>query len=430
MTQPSSLLERYTDLQLSLTDRRGGASVSTGDPFVVQLIQLLFTYGLQIQASDIHIEPISTGARIRYRIDGVLHEMLQISDQVRDPLIRAIKTKAGLLSDPVGRSKPQDGHMDFQIDGKILDLRLSSFPTLFGDVLALRIFDHDTPRLKLEQLGISPGLWKPLDQAIHHRNGLLLVTGPTNSGKTTTLYAILEQLRSPHVKMVTLEDPVEYQMEGVNQGQINPQVGLTFASGLRAILRQDANIILVGEIRDKETTEIAIRAALTGHLVLSSLHTNHACGTISRLLDMEVEPPLIISAVIGILAMRLVRLVCRECAIPDSVGSEIAVRLMAQAVAHPASASVRASSGGTYQRGKGCHACGGTGYRGRTAVFEFLRLSDELKQIILERSSGRLYQTAVSSGMTTMLLDGLEKCSQGLTTVEEVLRVVGDTSES
>lgn len=425
LTNP--LIEQYTDLQLSTATVKGHGNVTPGDSFIIKLMQLLFSYAIEVRASDLHIEPTQEGAHVRYRIDGVLQEMLQLSVEVREPLIRAIKTKAALTLDAVGRSKPQDGRLDVQLDSKILDVRLSSFPTIFGDTLAMRFFDHTSSRLQLAQLGISPSIWKSFQQTIRRSNGLLLVTGPTNSGKTTTLYAVLEQLRSPHVKIVTLEDPVEYQMDGINQGQINPQVGLTFASGLRAILRQDANIILLGEIRDRETVEIAIRAALTGHLVLSSLHTKHACGAVIRLLDMGVEPHLIISAIIGVLAMRLVRLVCPACAVSDPLGAQTVARLVAEGFAKNLS-QVLSSPTVTLRKGKGCAACNGTGYKNRTAVFEFLTLSGDLKYIILEKSLQQLYAGALKSGMVTMLEDGLEKACQGLTTVEEVLRVAGDTT--
>ena len=416
-----SLKEQFDELRLSA--RSSGRS--SDDPFILKLINLLIGHGVGSAASDIHIEPTRVGARIRYRIDGILHELLQVPDEVRDPLLRAIKTRANLATDVVGRSKPQDGRIDFEIDGKVLDLRLSSFPTLHGDVVAIRVLDRSAPRLKLEQLGFPLHLLEEFSKLIRRPSGFMLVAGPTNSGKTTTLYAVLEKIRSPHIKVVTLEDPVEYQLEGVDQAQVNPQIGFTFASGLRAILRQDANVILVGEIRDTETVDIATRAALTGHLVLSTLHTRHACGAITRLLDMGIEAHLIVASVTGVLAMRLVRLVCQACAQPDPLAEKTFTRLLPEA----GQPGLALTATRTFVRGAGCPQCNGTGYRGRTALFELLALTDVLRAHVLEGSSLGLYKAALGTGMRTMLLDGLEKSAQGLTTIEEVLRVIGETEE-
>ena len=424
---PKSLRELYDDLRIAHgpVDRGRGASTPE-DPFILRLAQLVLSYGLEIRASDIHIEPTASGARIRYRIDGILHEMLQLPPEIRDPLLRSLKVKANMATDVVGRSKPQDGRIDFEANHRTLDLRLSSFPTLFGDVLAIRILDRSAPLLALEQLGFPPTMLKGFEQLIRRPNGLILVTGPANSGKTTTLYAALNKLRSPHIKVVTLEDPVEYQMDGVDQAQINPSIGLTFASGLRAILRQDANVILVGEIRDKETADIAVRAALTGHLVFSTIHTRHSIGATTRLVDMEIEPHLILASISGIVAQRLVRLLCSKCRVPDPLAAKTFTRLWIQETG----AAPAETSPASFSRGEGCSACNLTGYQGRIGIFEFLILVDELKQLVLERASGRLYKSAVASGhLRTMLLNGLEKAAQGLTTVEEVLRVTGETED-
>lgn len=424
-----SLREQFDELRLSY----GAATFTAGradDTFILRLIQLLFQHGVTATASDLHLEPIAGGARIRYRIDGILHELLKVPEEIRDPLLRAIKTRANFTTDTVGRSKPQDGRIDFDLNGKTYDLRISSFPTLFGDVLAIRILDRTAPRLKLEQLGFPASIMEQFTHAIRQPSGFILVTGPMNSGKTTTLYAALEQIRSPHIKIVTLEDPVEYQIDGINQAQINPQAGLTFASGLRAILRQDANAILVGEIRDADTVEIAIRASLTGHVVFSTLHTRHACGAVTRLMDMEIEPHLIAAALSGVLAMRLVRLVCRQCQVPDPYAEKTYTRLLQQHEAFLGTgASGPASPPPTFCRGKGCPACNNTGYRGRTGVFEFLQLNEGLRAHIIEHASSKLYQAAVTAGMRTMMMDGLDKAAQGLTTIEEVLRVIGESEE-
>ena len=421
-----TLKELYDDLRMSQGPHQGTPVItSTDDPFVVRLTQLLLAYGVQIKASDVHLEPTAAGARIRYRMGGMLHEMLQVPVEVRDPLLRSLKVKAGMTNDPVGRSKPQDSRIDVDTEGRKVNFRLSSFPTLFGDVLAIRILDRAAPILALEQVGFPPAMLKEFQRLIRRPNGLILVTGPAGSGKTTTLYAALNTLRSPRIKIVTLEDPVEYQMDGVDQAQINPAIGLTFASGLRAILRQDTNVILVGEIRDKETAEIAVRAALTGHLVLSTMHTRNSLGASTRLIDMEIEPHLILSSVTGVVAQRLVRVPC-QCRRADPTAAPTFIRLWTQEIGSPPPETSVAS----LCKGAGCSACNGTGYHGRLGIFELLVMTDALKQLILDRASGHLYQHAAASGsLHTMLRDGLEKAAQGLTTMEEILRVTGESDE-
>ena len=424
---PASLQDQYNELQISQGVARGARTAGASeDPLIAQLMLLLFTYAVNVRASDVHVEPTSRGARFRYRIDGMLHEVLQVPPETRDLVIRALKVKANMATDMTGRSKPQDGRIEFEVNGAKLDLRLSSFPTLFGDVLAIRVLDRSATRLTLEQLGFSQETRKMFERVIHKPNGLFLVTGPTNSGKTTTLYAALEVLKSARIKIVTLEDPVEYLLDGIDQAQINPQASLTFVTGLRAILRQDTNIILVGEIRDKETAEIAIRASLTGHLVLSTLHTRHACGTISRLLDMDIEPYFIVTSLTGVLAQRLIRTICPDCRQPDPTAAQIFTRLWAQQTSAPAPDPAT----GHLSRGAGCTACNKMGYRGRTGLFELLVMSDDLKQLVLDQAaSSQLYKAAVASGMRTMLLDGLEKAFRGMTTLEEVLRVIGEPED-
>ena len=423
---PKPLRELYEELQVAQGTGRRPAGAGQDDPFMFKLMHLVLSHGVQVKASDIHIEPTAAGARIRYRIDGILHEMLQLPPETRDPLIRAIKVKANMANDAVGRSKPQDSRIDFEAEGQKADLRLSSFPTLFGDVLAVRILVRSASLLAMEQVGFPPPLLKEFERLIRRPNGLLLVTGPAGSGKTTTLYAALNKLRSPHIKIVTLEDPVEYQVDGINQAQINAALGVTFASGLRAILRQDANIILVGEIRDKETADIAIRAGLTGHLVFSTMHTRHSVGAATRLIDMEIEPHLILAVLNGVVAQRLVRLICPQCKAPDPPAATMFTTLWQRETgAAPPEPGLQSLS-----RGRGCPACNQTGYRGRSGIFELLVPDEELKHLILQRSTTQLYRTAVASGrLRSMLRTGLEKVAAGLTTLEEVLRVTGESED-
>ncbi len=431
MDTEKSLRDLYDNLRIAQGHGQKDRAVSSSeDPFIVKLMQLLLSYGVDLKASDIHIEPTAVGARVRYRVDGILHEMLSLPPEISEPFIRSVKIRANMATDVIGRSKPQDGRIDFGSNGpnaKKIDLRISSFPTLFGDVLAIRILDRSAPLLELEQLGFTPSTLKEFERLIHRPNGLFLVTGPANSGKTTTLYAALNKLRSPRIKVVTLEDPVEYQVEGIDQGQINPAIGVTFASGLRSILRQDSNIILVGEIRDKETADIAIRAALTGHLVLSTMHTRNSLGAATRLIDMQVEPHLIVASVSGVMAQRLVRALCTGCRAPDLVAARTFTALWKREMGSALSESELAQ----VSKGAGCTNCHTTGYRGRLGIFELLIFTDELKQLVLDRASGQLYRSAnVVPGMVqTMLLDGLQKVVQGLTTVEEILRVTGETDE-
>jgi type IV pilus assembly protein PilB len=421
-----SLKDLYDDLQLSAGAGGSGGALATSEAFILRLAQLVLSYGMQIHASDIHLEPTASGARVRYRVDGMLHEMLQLSPEIRDPLIRSIKVKANMANETVGRSKPQDGRVDFDSNGKAIDLRLSSFPTLHGDVLAIRILDRSSPLLPLDQQGFTPKTLEEFERLIRRPNGLILVTGPANSGKTTTLYGALNKLRSPHIKVVTLEDPVEYQVDGIDQAQINPANGVTFASGLRAILRQDANVILVGEIRDKETAEIAVRASLTGHLVFSTLHTRNSFGAATRLIDMDIEPYLIVASLSGVIAQRLVRVLCPKCKATAPEAAANFERLWKRETDVPPTDLANAQ----WSRPVGCAACNKTGYKGRTCISELLTLSEELKRLIIERDTPRLYRAAVNSGMITMMLDGLQKAAQGITTIEEILRVTGSAEDA
>ena len=428
MAAPSRLQELYDNLRFSQGSARASAPTgSSDDPFILKLANLIFCCAAEMRASDIHIEPTRLGARIRYRIDGMLHEMLQLPVEVGDPLLRAIKVKSNLANEPIGRSKPQDGRIEVDFESRKLDLRVSSFPTLLGDVLSFRILDRSAPLRNIDQLGMPSGVLKEFDPLIHRPNGLILVTGLGGSGKTTTLYAALNTLKSSRIKIVTLEDPIEIEMDGLAQAQINPALGVTFASGLRAILRQDTNIIFVGEIRDRETAEIAIRAALTGHLVFSTIHTRHSLGAILRLVDMGIELHLIMAALSGVMAQRLVRVVCRGCAAPDLIAEQTAARLWS----HETSTAPPAGLFAHLRKGSGCAACAGSGYQGRVGVFELLVLTEELRRLVFSQPPSELYPMMVKSGkLKTMLIDGLQKTGQGITTLEEVLRVIGEMEES
>ncbi len=382
---------------------------------IIRLVNFLIARAIERGASDVHIESYEKTMRVRYRIDGVLVDVDAPPKRLQTAIISRIKIMSRLN---IAESRlPQDGRVKLRIGGKEIDFRVSTVPTLYGESVVLRILDQASVPLNLEGLGFSPeqlSLFRPMIAAPH---GMILVTGPTGSGKTTTLYAALQEVRAAERKVITIEDPVEYQVPGVIQIQVKPQIGLTFASGLRSIVRQDPDVILVGEIRDRETAEIAIHSALTGHLVLSTLHTNDAAGAIARLLEMGVEEYLLPSSLIGILAQRLVRAVCDDC----SASREISQTFRDE---------VRRETGftpeGDLRIGRGCDACGGTGYRGRTAIVELLSVTEEVKDMILARAdAGAIRERAVSGGMALLREDGWAKVRRGVTTIEEVLRVTG-----
>lgn len=399
---------------------------SSDDAFTLKVFQLVLDCAAQAKASDIHIEPNRADTRIRFRIDGMLHEVLRIPLEISEPLVRSIKIRANLATEPIGRSKPQDGRIDIQADNRRLDLRLSSYPTLYGDVLAIRVLDRSASLRNLDEIGCAPGMLKSFQSMVRSPNGLVLVAGPGGSGKTTTLYAALNILRSSEIKVVTLEDPIEYQVDGVDQGQVNTALGLTFAAGLRAALRQDANVILVGEIRDRETAEIVIRAALTGHMVLSTIHTRHSLGTIIRLLDMGIELHMILASLVGSMAQRLVRVVCPHCAKPDALSQQVAEKLWLQECGSAASPG----SFSQFRKGAGCERCNNTGYQGRVGIFELLTVTEDFRRILFENPISRIYNVAKTSGeLRTMLMDGLEKAGRGVTTLQEVLRVTGEVED-
>lgn len=370
-------------------------------PPVVRLVSFLIHEAYRKKASDIHLEAMEDEFKVRYRVDGILHHITTPPKEYQAAVVSRIKILADL--DVTERRRPQDGRVRMAIDGNAVDLRISTVPTLHGESIVIRLLDQAVLALPLEELGLDPEMLSRLAKLIHAPQGIVLVTGPTGSGKTTTLYAALARRNSPEVKIVTVEDPVEYQLTGVNQVPVRPEIGLTFATGLRSLVRQDPDIVMVGEMRDHETAEIAIQAALTGHLVFSTLHTNDASGGVTRLLEMGVEPYLVASTVSAILAQRLVRLVCPGCARTGDDG---------------------------LRRGQGCAACDGTGYRGRTGIFELLVLDDGIRRAIAERADlDRLRVLARERGMRTLREDGLRKARAGLTTIEEVLRVTYEEAD-
>jgi general secretion pathway protein E len=378
---------------------------------VIRLVNLLINRAVESRSSDIHIEPFEQELKVRYRIDGVLHDVETPPRRLQAAIVSRIKIMAKL--NIAERRLPQDGRIKLRMSGKEIDLRVSTLPTLYGESVVLRILDRSSIVVNLGTLGFPEDTLKEFDSVIQRPYGMILVTGPTGSGKTTTLYGALDKINSPDKKIITIEDPVEYQLFGVNQIHVKPQIGLTFANGLRSIVRQDPDVIMVGEIRDAETAEIAIQAALTCHLVFSTLHTNYPSGAVSRLLEMGVESYLLASSLLGVLAQRLVRRVCRKCMQPAEMPPEL-WREIGGRDGDPTRAVV----------GRGCEECSNTGYRGRAGIFEFLPVTDQIKALILERASaGLVKEAATKQGMRTLREDGWRSVREGMTTVAEVVRV-------
>jgi len=379
---------------------------------IVKLVNSLIADAVRKGASDIHIEPYEKSMRVRFRIDGVLQEMMSPPFKFKAAIISRLKIMAEL--DIAERRVPQDGRIKIKVMNRTVDLRVSSLPTIFGEKVVMRILDKSNLNIDLEKLGFEPAAMKEFISAIANPYGMVLVTGPTGSGKTTTLYSALSRVNTPEVNVMTAEDPVEYNLDGINQVLVHENVGLTFAAALRAFLRQDPNIIMVGEIRDIETASIAVKSALTGHLVLSTLHTNDAPSAIGRLVDMGVEPFLVASSVNIVLAQRLVRRVCASCKRPITLNEEV-LRELQLAPEEAAKA--------TFFEGEGCVDCNNTGYRGRQGVYEVMPFSPRVRDLALERaSSGEIKKAAIGEGMLTLRRDGLEKLKRGLTTVEEILK--------
>ncbi|MBK8182862.1 MAG: type II secretion system ATPase GspE [Candidatus Competibacteraceae bacterium] len=381
---------------------------------VIRLVNLMIARAVESRASDIHIEPFENRLKVRYRVDGVLREVESPPSRLSAAVISRIKIMAKL--NIAERRLPQDGRIQLRAQGKEIDLRVSTVPTLWGESVVMRILDKASVVLDFAVLGFSPRTLKRFLDILHMPHGIIVVTGPTGSGKTTTLYTALQTLNTPERKILTVEDPVEYQLEGINQIQVKPQINLTFANALRSIVRQDPDVIMIGEMRDLETAGIAVQSALTGHLVLSTLHTNDAAGSITRLLDMGVEDYLLTSTINGILAQRLVRLLCTRCRQPYQALPELCEEMRLHRFS--------ASRDITLHKAVGCEYCGGSGYRGRAAIIEFLIVTDPLRRLVLKHADAtQLQAEAQKEGMDTMYEDGLRKAVAGLTTIEEVLRV-------
>jgi len=384
---------------------------------IAKIVSTILEYAVTSRASDVHIEPQEDRVRVRYRIDGILYDRLSLPKSVQEAVISRIKILSEMKIDE--HRIPQDGRFNFKIEDKEVDLRISVLPTAFGEKIVMRLLRKSGGVPSLQELGLTGTSLKNLETAMLRPHGIIIVVGPTGSGKTTTLYSVLEKLNTTRVNIMTLEDPIEYQMAGINQVQINPAVGLTFADGLRAFLRQDPNIILVGEIRDKETTELAIQAALTGHLVFSTLHTSNAAGALPRLLDLGAESFLLSSTMNAVLGQRIVRKICDHCKIdyipPAQILEEMKTVLGKYFLVGK---EIR------LHKGKGCDQCGGSGYLGRIGIFETLPITEKIASLILQRAdSGAIEKEAVAEGMITMKQDGYLKVLQGITSVEEVLRV-------
>jgi len=381
---------------------------------VIRLVNLMIARAVESRASDIHIEPFENRLKVRYRVDGVLREVESPPSRLSAAVISRIKIMAKL--NIAERRLPQDGRIQLRAQGKEIDLRVSTVPTLWGESVVMRILDKASVVLDFATLGFSPHTLKRFVDILTMPHGIIVVTGPTGSGKTTTLYTALQTLNTPERKILTVEDPVEYQLEGINQIQVKPQINLTFANALRSIVRQDPDVIMIGEMRDLETAAIAVQSALTGHLVLSTLHTNDAAGGVTRLLDMGVDDYLLTSTINGILAQRLVRLLCPHCRLPYQALPELIEEMRLRRFS--------ASGDILLYKAVGCEQCGGTGYRGRAAIMEFLTMTDPLRRLVLKHADATVLQAeAQQQGMETLYEDGLRKAVAGITTIEEVLRV-------
>ncbi len=387
---------------------------------IIRLVNSLLFRAVKERASDIHINPEERDIGVRYRIDGVLRDVIRPPKRIQAALASRIKIMGGL--NIAEKRLPQDGRIRIKIAGKDVDIRLSTVPTTYGERIVMRLLDKSNVLLSLEDIGFEPWQLKVMDGLITRSHGIILVTGPTGSGKTTTLYAALSKINAPDLNILTIEDPVEIPLKGVGQVQINPKIELTFANGLRSFLRQDPDVIMVGEVRDLETAEIAIQASLTGHLVLSTVHTNDAAGAITRLVDMGVQPFLVASSLVGVLAQRLVRVLCRECKKPYTpTAEELSLAGISRRVLE------EAGNPKVLYKSVGCPACQQTGYQGRTGIYELMMVDDDIRQLILKNvDSNTIKKAAVDGGMLTLLDHGAYKVAKGITTAAEVLSVTAE----
>ena len=384
---------------------------------IIQLVNMLIVQGVKDRASDIHIEPNERGLLIRFRIDGMLHDIRTLPNKIKSAVISRVKILAKM--DIAERRLPQDGRFQVKFGTREVDLRVSTIPTVFGEKVVLRLLDKSKGLIRLEHLGFLSDQLTQFESIISKSYGIILLTGPTGSGKTTTLYAALNEVNSKDKNIITVEDPVEYKLDRVNQIQVKPKINLTFANTLRSILRQDPDIIMVGEIRDTETAQIAVHASLTGHLVFSTLHTNDAASALTRLIDMGVEPFLISSSVIAVIAQRLVRVICEKCKEEYIPGEDILYGLKIKD-------RLNNDSKIKLYRGKGCSSCKNTGYYGRISIYELIVLDEEIRSLIVTKASSNVINNlAIKNGMKTLKDSGMEKVLQGITTIEEVLRVAG-----
>ncbi|MBW2644031.1 MAG: type II secretion system ATPase GspE [Deltaproteobacteria bacterium] len=383
------------------------------DAPIIKLVNHIISQSVKARASDIHMEPYQDSFKVRYRVDGILYDLLSPPKRIQPALISRIKVMAKM--NIAEKRLPQDGRLDVKIGNQEIDVRVSTIPTSFGERVVLRLLDKSGSLISLSDLGLASDKLDPLENLVKSPNGIILVTGPTGSGKTTTLYAILSSINIPDINIITIEDPIEYQIKGISQIQVNPKINLTFANGLRSIVRQDPDVILVGEIRDLETAEIAVQSALTGHLVFSTLHTNDSASAITRLVDIGVEPFLISSSVLAVVAQRLIRVLCRDCKQPYTPDNST---LESIGIAPDQFQET------TIYRTDGCENCFHTGYKGRTGIFEIMLLDSSLKRLILTTyDSSQIKDAALNLNMVTLRQDGIQKVLDGISTIEEVIRV-------
>lgn len=438
----SYILDQYSGLQSELKELVENEDISDIDTVeekeekvtdeditetspAAKIVSSLLKRSVREKASDIHIEPTEEDVQVRFRIDGVLRKILALPKEIQPGLISRIKILSNLKIDET--RLPQDGRIQILLDGNKIDFRISTLPTVNGEKVVARVLDHTKGVLTLDQLGVRGRAFQVLEDNIKKAHGMTLVTGPTGSGKSTTLYAIVSKIMDTSINIITMEDPVEYRMAGVNQSQVNSKIGFDFANGLRSILRQDPDVVMVGEIRDKETADIAINAALTGHVVLSSLHTNDSAGALPRLLDMGIESFLITSSTNAIVAQRLCRKICEKCRQEVKIKPEDTELIKTEIESLPEPERSDAKKKNAFYAGSGCSTCGNTGYKGRIGIFEILGVTETVKQLTLKRASGSdILTQAKKEGLITMRQDGVMKALDGLTTIEEVWRVTKD----